>query len=107
MQQCRSFSELSELCQGMSKKTDIVVNGDEFASHGGKNDDTNGQSAWTVFSEAFVFDPVFEVRMIFTDKKVMNTAIKSRTIVDQRNAKLTKNDYWKRVFAKYVEKECR
>lgn len=59
---------------------------------------------WLVFSEAQVFDPMFHVRMIFIDKMVMISAIKSRAIADRRSMKLTKND-WKRVTVKYADRE--
>lgn len=91
VQPCGSSSELLVSMQGLSEEVDIVVNGDKFASN--RDDDEGiGQSAWHVFNQAHVFNPVFDVGMIFTNKKVMKATIKSRAIAHRRSVKLTKND---------------
>lgn len=69
-------SELVVTFEGMPEEAAIVVSEDEFANDGGQDHDRHAPTVWSMFNEAHVFYHVFEVKMIFTDKKVMSATIK-------------------------------
>lgn len=72
-----SSGKLVRVCDGTVEKLDIVTSVDKFPSDA-KEDGKDGQPVWFVLNEACVFNLVFEVWMIFSEKNVMNATIKSR-----------------------------
>ncbi|KAL0449488.1 UNVERIFIED_CONTAM: hypothetical protein Slati_1505200 [Sesamum latifolium] len=89
----------------LSGDENIIWSDDKLNSNKGSDEDEEKGETFPVFNPSCMFDPHFELGMIFSTKEEFRTAIQSHAIKAKRNIKFAKNDK-KRVHAKCFDKDC-
>ncbi|KAL0448527.1 UNVERIFIED_CONTAM: hypothetical protein Slati_1409100 [Sesamum latifolium] len=91
--------------EGWFGDENLVWSDDELNSNKGSDANEPNIVTFPVFNPSCIFDPYFELGMIFSTKDEFRTAVQSHAIQTKRNIKFTKNDK-KYVHAKCFDKEC-
>ncbi|KAL0345459.1 UNVERIFIED_CONTAM: hypothetical protein Sradi_4377200 [Sesamum radiatum] len=86
------------------EEDDVVETEVDFDEHRDSDGEGDGYT-YTVFNPEVVHDPVFELGMMFSNKKEFKMALHSHAIKTRRTLKFVKNDKI-RVYAQCRDPEC-
>ncbi|KAL0355810.1 UNVERIFIED_CONTAM: hypothetical protein Sradi_4027900 [Sesamum radiatum] len=86
-----------------SSDSDFCVSEDDFDSEVGS--DAEGKQSNPVFNPTNIFEPKFEIGMIFSTKKELREAVHCHAVSTKRSLKITKNDK-RRIYAKCLGEGC-
>ncbi|KAL0355333.1 UNVERIFIED_CONTAM: hypothetical protein Sradi_3980200 [Sesamum radiatum] len=87
-----------------SSETSIEGSGDDFDT-GIESKEENRELSFPVFNSNDIYNPSFEIGMVFSTKKEFRDSVHSHAIKTSRNLKITSNDQ-RRIYAKCGEQGC-